>query len=144
MKLNKLKEFLSAAHALSDEVKDMTVDMMSVVEPGGDTCGCHAGLVSIIAKDLPELQKNYKEHYCYEQYEYKYGNWADALAVFLGFDCSGHLQSWAKNKPEFWGNDQGWLMFSSTLSINCDKKKINHRDIIDHWNKVLLNIENIV
>ncbi len=57
MNKNKLKELVNALDSLSDEVKDWGVTMSSEEKPMCDTPGCHAGLISIVAKDLPELQE---------------------------------------------------------------------------------------
>ena len=60
MNKDKLKEFVNALDALSDDVKNMDVDMGSTDKPTCGTCGCHAGLISIVAQDLPELKEIYK------------------------------------------------------------------------------------
>jgi hypothetical protein len=45
---------------LSDDVKDWGVRMSSTNEPVCGTPGCHAGLISIVAKELPEMKDTYK------------------------------------------------------------------------------------
>jgi hypothetical protein len=94
------------------DVKDMKVDMGSTSKPSCDTCGCHAGLISIVAKDLPELQEAYK-HLCLHLDKEYYNNlyiyifWARALAVFLGFKHRLSFIYWAGDNPEIWGNEHG-------------------------------------
>jgi hypothetical protein len=62
MNKDKLKEFVNALDALSDDVKDWDVDMNSGEKPTCGTPGCHAGLISIVAENLPELQEIHKIH----------------------------------------------------------------------------------
>ena len=143
MKINKLKEFLSVADKLSDEVKDMEVHMPSGQKPTDKVCGCHAGLVSIIAKDLPELQEFYNNHVDYKENEYRYENWADALALFLGFKSKIYLEEWAMENSKIWGNNQGYIMFICSSAFDTDfDLEIDHRSIINHWHQVVFNIEN--
>jgi hypothetical protein len=66
------------------------------------TCGCHAGLISIVAKELSELQEIYENHiYFMHKTEiiYKYDVWADTLADFLGFEKRRDLEDWAEASP---------------------------------------------
>ena len=143
MKLNKLKEFLSVADKLSDEVKNMGVNMKSVEEPNDTTCGCHAGLVSIIAKDLPELQDNYDDYKFHHDGDYSFVKWGDSLGKFLGFKNVEYLEEWAKKTPDMWGNDKGERMLScSSAFTGAGIKPLKHIDIINHWHKVAVNIEN--
>jgi hypothetical protein len=51
-------------------------------KPTCGTPGCHAGLISIVAKDLPELQEIYENHIyfsegCGNERDYHYSIWAD-------------------------------------------------------------------
>ncbi|CAC9656703.1 hypothetical protein [uncultured Gammaproteobacteria bacterium] len=148
MNEEKLKEFVNALGALSDDVKDMKVDMGSTGKPSCDTCGCHAGLISIVAEDLPELQEAYK-HLCSLNFEKEYYNniyiyifWARALAVFLGFEDRLPFIYWAGDNPEIWGNEHGVAMFDLAKAFTDDEsKQLTHRDIINHWKQVLVNIE---
>ncbi len=150
MNKDKLKQFVSALDSLSDDVKDMQVDMESTKEPTCGTPGCHAGLISIVAKKLPELEeahlKVFKIHFkTYKEIKqdlYVYTIWADALAEFLGFEDILHLTDWAVDNPKLWGNKYGENMFSSWQAFTNDKnKQLTHRDIINHWKQVLVNIE---
>jgi hypothetical protein len=148
MNKDKLKEFVGALDALSDDIKDMKVDMGSTGKPSCDTCGCHAGLISIVAKDLPELQEAYKhlcslslqKEYCKNPYVYIF--WARSLAVFLCFKDRLSFIYWAGDNPEIWGNEHGVAMFDLAKAFTNDKsKQLAHRDIINHWKQVLVNIE---
>jgi hypothetical protein len=147
MNKNKLKQFVNALDALSDDVKDWGVIMMSTNKPACGTPGCHAGLISIVAKELPKLQEIYERLYFLQWNirgsRYEYGIWADALAVFLGFKNMRDLRDWAKDNPKLWGNRSGYNLFCSRLAFIDDAyKQLTHRDIINHWKQVLKNIEN--
>ena len=148
MNKNKLKQFVNALDALSDDVKDWEVNMGSGRKPMCDTPGCHAGLISIVAKDLPELQEIYENHIyfsegCENERDYHYSLWADTLAEFLGFVDKRDLRAWAKDNPKLWGNKEGYNMFCSFFAFTYDlNKEITHIDIINHWKQVLKNIEN--
>ncbi len=146
MNKNKLKQFVNALDTLSDDVKDMGVAMMSASKPLCGTPGCHAGLIYIVAEELPELQEIYERiffsHWNLKYSHYEYTIWADALAEFLGFSEEKDLECWAKDNPKIWGNKYGYDMFSGRLAFTNDEDKIlKHRDIINHWKQVLKNIE---
>ncbi len=145
MNKNKLKQFVNALDELSDEVKNMDVDMFAIEEPLCGTPGCHAGLISIVAKYLPELQEIYENHiYFMSETEifYKYFVWADTLADFLGFEKMRDLEDWAKENPKIWGNIFGGNMFKLTMAFNNSQfKKLTHIDIINHWKQVLKKVE---
>ncbi len=150
MNKNKLKQFVSALGELSDEVKDWDVEMESTKEPTCGTPGCHAGLISIVAKDLPGLEeahlKVFKIHFkTYKEIKqdlYVYSIWADALAEFLGFEDILHLTDWAVDNPKLWGNKYGDYMFCGRRAFTDDKsKQLTHIDIINHWKQVLKKVE---
>jgi hypothetical protein len=106
-------------------------------------------LISIVAEDLPELQETYK-HLCslylqkgYYNNPYVYIFWARALAVFLGFKDRFSFIYWAEDNPKIWGNEHGVAVFDLAKAFTDDEsKKLTHRDIINHWKQVLVNIEN--
>jgi hypothetical protein len=141
------KQFVNALDSLSDDIKDWGVIMMNTNKPVCGTPGCHAGLISIVAKELPKLQDIYERLYFLQWNirgnRYEYDMWADALAIFLGFVDMEDLMDWAKDNPKIWGNEHGFHMFSFRRAFT-DKtnKKLTHRDIINHWKQVLVNIEN--
>ncbi len=150
MNMNKVRQLVNALDALSDDVKDMGVKMENTKKPSCDTCGCHAGLISIVAQDLPKLQDIYKNHIYFTKgsgndRDYHYSIWADALAVFLGFSERKDLECWSKANPELWGNIFGGNMFMFPVAFTDDTddlfKQITHRDIINHWKQVLVNIQ---
>jgi hypothetical protein len=146
MNKNKLKELVNALDELSDDVKDWDVTMESGEKPTCDTPGCHAGLISIVAQDLPELQDIHKKYRIGARVNpdyYNFNSWGNALAIFLGVVCRGNLERWAENNPKLWGNKFGRDMFNSWQAFTNDKNKwLTHRDIINHWKQVLVNIEN--
>jgi hypothetical protein len=73
-------------HAKIDkEIKNNKVDMRSNFEPICGTAGCFAGLISIVANDIPELKKHYTSSI------YTFSNWGIALQDFLGIG----LEVWA-------------------------------------------------
>ncbi len=150
MNMNKVRQLVNALDALSDDVKDMGVKMENTKKPSCDTCGCHAGLISIVAQDLPKLQDIYQNHLYFtkgggNKSNYHYSIWADALAVFLGFSERKDLECWAKANPKLWGNIFGGNMFMFAVAFTDDTddlfKQITHRDIINHWKQVLVNIQ---
>jgi hypothetical protein len=116
----KLRQFVNALDALSDDVKDMDVYMGMGIEPLCDTPVCHAGLISIVAKDLPELQEICKDDifFMYKtEIIYKWQVWVDSLADFLGFEEKCDLEGWAGDNPEIWGNEHGIHMFELTKAF---------------------------
>ncbi len=141
MNKNKLKELVNVLNELSDDVKDWGVDMGSVDKPLCGTPGCHAGLISIVAKDLPELQDIYNDCRVHNK-SYEYDAWADTLADFLGFNDMHDLNDWADSYPKIWGNEHGVAMFDLAKAFTDDEsKQLTHRDIINHWKQVLVNLE---
>jgi hypothetical protein len=152
MNKNKLKEFVNALDTLSDDVKDWEVDMSYSEKPTCGTSGSHAGLISIVAQELPELQDIYKNHLYFtkgngNENNYHYSIWADTLAVFLGFVDMNDLRDWAKDNPKLWGNKFGSKMFMFAMAFTGDiadlSKGLTHRDIINHWKQVLVNLGTI-
>ncbi len=147
MNKDKLKELVNALDSLSDDIKDWGVNMISEEKPTCGTPGCHAGLISIVAKDLPELQEIYKIHLYLtnrvgNQSDYHYSIWADTLAEFLGIKNRRHLRDWAKNNPKLWGNEFGeWMFCCWSAFVDDSDKKLTHRVILEHWKQVLANIE---
>jgi hypothetical protein len=53
MNTNNFKIFVEALEALPEEIKNNKVDMRSNFEPICGTAGCFAGLISIVANDIP-------------------------------------------------------------------------------------------
>jgi hypothetical protein len=142
MNKDKLKELVNALDELSDKVKDWEVNMLSWDKPACGTPGSHAGLISIVAKDLPKLQDIYNDDCRVHNNSYEDDVWADVLAVFLGFKNMQDLKRWAKDNPKLWGNKYGYDMFCSWQAVTKYSDKILiHRDIINHWKQILVNIE---
>ncbi|CAC9640019.1 hypothetical protein [uncultured Gammaproteobacteria bacterium] len=149
MNKNKLKQFVNALDGLSDDVKDWGVTMISHDKPKCNTPGSHAGLICIVAQELPELQDIYMPLYLLESElrgkrdnQYMFHVWNTALAIFLGFKWEQELEIWAQDNPELWGNKHGRDMFCGWRAFTDDgDKQLTHRDIINHWKQVLKNIE---
>lgn len=146
MNANKLQEYATALVVLPEEIKNNLVDMMSTDDPHCGTPGCHAGLVSIVADYLPELKDCYKkicdsEHPDSTQY-YSYENWADALALYLGFPFNERyptntaLTKWARENADIWDNPHGDEMFSSGRAFGQDSEDFHHSVIVTHFTKM--------
>ena len=147
MNKDRLKEFVNALDALSDDVKNMDVNRNYYEEPKCGTSGSHPGLIYIVAEELPGLKYIYKRYYflgyVYED-DFPWYSWASTLAYFLGFKDRVGLMDWARDNPKLWGNKYGDYMFSCEgwqAFTNSRYKKLIHRDIIEHWKQVLKNIE---
>ncbi len=149
MNTTKLTEYTKALNALPEPIKNNSVDMVSTEAPTCNTPGCHAGLVSIVAQYLPELQECYNntpdfdgERY-FQEYKinrpYSYKRWGDALALYLGFpfDETEHtreaLMRWAKDNPYYWGNLHGKSMFNSHHAFDQETDFFPHSIIIDQF-----------
>ncbi len=149
MLTTQLTKYTKALNALPEPIKNNSVCMFSVEAPSCNTPGCHAGLVSIVAQYLPELQECYNntlefdgEKY-YQEYKnnrpYSFSRWADALALYLGFpfDDTEHtseaLSRWARDNPYYWGNIYGDGMFNSNIAFDKETDSFPHSVIIDHF-----------
>ncbi len=147
-----LTKYTKALNALPDPIKNNSVCMFSVEAPTCNTPGCHSGLISIVAQDLPELQECYNnsldfdgERY-FQEYKnnrpYSFSRWADALALYLGFtfDETEHtrdaLMRWAKDNPYYWGNPRGEGMFNSCRAFDQETDFFPHSVIIDHFTEM--------
>lgn len=145
----KLKEYVSILNALPDEIKNNKVDMGTLNEPTCNTPGCHAGLISIAASQLPELRECYNKicqiesgyisGYPKDYTEYSYTYWANALTLYLGFKYNKNgytydqLKSWARDNPYMWGNIYGDCMFISGSAFGQDTDIFPHSVIIDQF-----------
>jgi hypothetical protein len=117
------KVFIEALEALPEDIKNNEVNMKSVDEPVCGTVGCFAGLVSIVANEIPEL----KELYSPDIPNYDYVEWSNALNVFLG--C--RFTNWAGRNKVAWGNSEGRRMFSDITAFGKERWDVlNHNDII--------------
>ncbi len=147
-----LTKYTKALNALPDPIKNNSVCMFSVEAPTCNAPGCHSGLISIVAQDLPELQECYNnsldfdgERY-FQEYKnnrpYSYSRWADALALYLGFtfDETEHtrdaLMRWAKDNTYYWGNPRGEGMFNSCRAFDQETDFFPHSVIIDHFTEM--------
>ena len=106
MNTSNFKTFVEALEALPASIKSYTVDMKSLKDPACGGVGCFAGLISIVAEDIPELKAAYDYNgYCV--YEWRY-----ALDTFLYDSLAGYtLEQWAKYYPRVWGNVHGASMY---------------------------------
>ncbi len=149
MLTTQLIKYTKALNALPEEIKNNSVHMLTTEAPTCTTPGCHSGLVSIVAKYLPELQECYNNtlefdgEIYYQEYKnnrpYSYSRWADALALYLGFpfDETEHtreaLLRWARDNPYYWNNLHGEGMFNSYKAFGQETDCFPHSVIIDHF-----------
>jgi hypothetical protein len=97
--------------------------MRSLEAPTCGTPGCFAGLISIVAEDIPELKELYTAPvYCFTE-------WAEALKKFLGVS----LEVWAWENPTVWGNYRGAnaYVYNEAWGKGAEETLI-HNDIIIH------------
>ena len=136
MKTEKFKIFVEALEALPDEIKNNEVDMRSNFEPVCGTAGCFAGLISIVANDIPELKNNYSPR-DYSPINYSFSDWAMALKDFLGVG----LDIWAWENPTIWENTRGLSVYAFNEAWGKkEDEKLIHNDIILHLRKALDNL----
>ena len=123
MNTKNFKVFIEALEALPENVKHNHVDMKSILEPVCGTVGCFAGLVSIVAEDIPELKK------LNDFDDYSYSAWALALNNFL--DCK--FDSWASRNETVWDNIYGGRLYSDITAFSKVRSEtLTHNDIIVH------------
>jgi hypothetical protein len=128
MNTNNFKTLVVALEALPKHIKNREVNMDSISEPTCNTAGCFAGLISIVANDIPELKKLYTDT------AYNYHSWIIAFYRFLETD----LTTWAMMNQKKWRNSLGIYMFRSGIAFGKAKDdKLTHNMIIIHLRKVL-------
>jgi hypothetical protein len=105
MNTNNFKTFVEALEALPASIKADEVNIGSFLKPDHmcSDAGCFAGLISIVADDIPELKQAYKGKF------YNSCKWKYALDRYLECDFS----VWAKHNPKIWDNKHGVSMFVS-------------------------------
>jgi hypothetical protein len=130
MNTNNFKIFVEALEALPESIKNNEVDMNSFYEPLCGTPGCFAGLISIVANDIPELKNNYTFS------SYSFSEWAMALQDFLDVG----LDDWARENPKIWDNKNGISVYSYNKAWGKKEDEIlTHNDIIIHLRKAFDN-----
>ena len=123
MNTKNFRIFVETLEALPEEIKNNEVDMRSNFEPACGTPGCFAGLICIVANDIPELKKHYTSPI------YSFSNWGIALHDFLGIS----LQTWAWENPTIWGNTSGISVYSFNKAWGkSEYETLIHNDIIIH------------
>lgn len=134
MKTERFKILVEALEALPEDVKNNIVIMGSMYEPTCGTPGCFAGLISIVANDIPEL----KQVYVLDN-SYNYNYWAKALGEYLEGNVSpcrttgerSSFEVWAQENPGIWGNENGAYVFSSACSFGRNPgDRLTHDEII--------------
>jgi hypothetical protein len=132
MNANNFKTLIEALEALPEGIRNNKVNMSSVDEPVCGTVGCFAGLISIVAKEIPELKKLYASKHIYF-----FHAWVDALNEYLDIN----FREWAEENPEIWGNEDGWHMFYSITAfgkgagdvLSHDEIIVFLRNAYDRW-----------
>jgi hypothetical protein len=133
MNTKKFKVFVEALESLPEHIRNNKVDMHSVEQPLCGTVGCFAGLISIVAEDIPELKELYALH------TYSFSDWANALQDFLGIG----LEMWAWENPKLWENTSGINVYSFNEAWGkSEDETLKHNDIIIHLRKALDNLIN--
>jgi len=142
--LDRLTQFVEGLQALPPTV----VNMSSGTKPTCGSPGCHAGLVCLVSGIVPELWELYKigcSGGCENETGYYYRMWGAALGAFLlsadpsdGYASKLELMELAEAHPEWWGNQDGWGMFSCPSAFGqTHDGPFSHRVIVDHWSEVL-------
>jgi hypothetical protein len=106
MNTNNFKTFVEALESLPASIKADEVDMKSIKDPKCGNNGCFAGLISIVAEDIPELKG------LYDYNAYSVSEWRHVLDIFLHDSLAGYsFEEWAKYYPRVWGNVHGASMY---------------------------------
>lgn len=157
--LGNLEQFVLTLKTISEKMKNNQGPLKSSGNSTTDmvgTNGYHSALISIVARDLPELQQ------CYDKisklggwemtkdlkntYYYSYNCWADALSMYLGFpfhetiyahhSLRDALTDWAAEHEEIWDGIHGGAMFSldkSGSAFGGYGERFPYLIIIDYW-----------
>ena len=121
--VDNFKTLVEALEALPEDIRNNRVDMSSAYEPSCKTPGCFAGLLSIVAEDIPEFKK------LYGGTGYFFHDWVKAVNAYL--DCD--FRHWAKHNPITWDNPNGWEMFNSIIAFGKERgETLTHNEIIVH------------
>lgn len=159
--LQHLKAFAEQLHELPEKMHNdktpVKYDSGTYKEDMIGTHGYHAGLISIVATSLPDLQECYDTISALGGWEYSsedleqlnynsYTHWADALALYLGFKFDKNsyvhkslrkaLCDWASEHAEIWGTAHGGDMFSNDKSgaaFGGYGGRAPYNFIIDQW-----------
>ncbi len=154
MNIIKLREYTKGLNNLPEEIKNSLIVMNSTEAPTGETPGCHAGLISIVAQYLPRLQKCYDrlikqeciQEYITDEQNYSYEIWEDALDEYLGCSCNKSntlsLLGWATSNPDIWNGKYGYKMFIEGSAFGQDSDIFPSRVIIDHFTEMTERLEN--
>ena len=139
--VERLTQFVEAL----ENLPPTPVDMYSPDEPVCGTPGCHAGLISLVAEEIPQLKGYYNDLEALLQFDcegYDYSSWASALARFITEDGAERLTmislaTLAESYPDWWGNAKGELMFSCGEAFGQETDRFQDYIITAHWAGVL-------
>jgi hypothetical protein len=135
--MRRLKKLVKALEALPDDIKNRKASE-NVNLPTNRDFKSFAGLIHIVAQNIPALKK----HYPYkDEYDSKNGivlkpslrytsNWEWALKRYLG----ANLVDWAGSNSELWGNDKiGYSRYFANLTFDMNGSEVlTNRHIINH------------
>jgi hypothetical protein len=157
MRIRRLKKLVRVMQALPDDIKNREALKNINVPPNKSfdfRFNLFAGLISIVADDIPALKKYYTREDKYDSngevvlnpYSDYTTLWEWALRRYLGVD----LAKWASFNSELWGNDKmrksPWCYregFSRlTFDIKGSEALFNYH-IIDHLAGVCERIDNL-
>ena len=146
MRIRRLKKLVRALEALPDDIKNMKASENVNLPLDRDSdfrFDSFAGLISIVADDIPALKKHYARE---DEYDYNGGIilnpfsdyttlWEWALRRYLGVK----LEDWVSVNSELWGNDETIkpprLYREGFASLAFDMKGsevLTNRHIINH------------
>ena len=134
MDVYKFKRLVEALEALPVEFKNSRFDLGHSSIPNCGHRGCFAGLISILACDMPELhyihrRDSWRDMFC----KYEPTGWAYTLNTFLGCDFA----KWARANPEIWGYEYGMHMWHSKTAFGVvDHERLTHDMMIIHLRQV--------
>lgn len=123
------------SHAAGEDAKvDMGLGLILDCEE--HICGtpaCHAGWFGVF---WGKMGKN-------DEYYADFSDYARILAEILGFSRKSHLEQWAHENPEVWGNNYGSDMFYASSAFGLGFKNVTLKDISNHWYGVAKRLHEI-
>ena len=130
MNTNNFKILVKGLEDLREEHKNSKFDIGYSAIPNCGRNGCLAGLISVVACDMPDLFNIHRKARWTDKFnEYEPTGWAYTLKVFLG--CN--FAKWARDNPEIWGYKYGMYMWHSKTAFGVeDHELLTHDMMIIH------------
>ena len=134
MKIQKFKRLVEGLEALREEHKNSKFDLGYPAIPNCGRNGCFAGLIALVACDMPELFNIHRKARWTDKFnEHEPTGWAYTLNTFLGCDFA----KWARANPEIWGYEYGMHMWHSKTAFGVvDHERLTHDMMIIHMRHV--------